>query len=602
MTLEMWITTIILVGMFALLIKTKVPPVVVFVGALTLTITFRLAPLEESLKGFSNQGMLTVGALLMVAAGMYRTGGITLITEKLIGQPKNLIAAQMKIFPPVVLGSAFLNNTPLVAMFIPVIRDLSRTFRLPATRLYIPLSYVSILGGTCTLIGCSTNLVVAGMVIDFLAKSDQNMPPLREIGMFDLTYVGLPAAIAGIAFLMLTSRFLLPEPKEPEKAGDFERLFGSEFRVPQESPLIGKNIEELGYLKPVGYKLVKLKRQDGIEDKIEAATRLKAKDVLVFSSNLESLPDIWDTNGLEPAYGVNVAEMKYERFTHRLVQAVVSRNAPPIGRKISELPPPDSNIKALLVAFSRHGKPPDGPLADVRVKAGDNVVLEVDETFFHENHKEVAFSMTRRLSGAQIKRYDNAIAASLITLAMVVVVALGWMSMLNAALLATGAMLLTGCLTFQSAGRSIEFNTLVIIASAIGLEAAVTGSGLSGKIAGLMALVGGKNPHIAITMVFLGCILMDTMITNVASAAFMFPIAMAMAGNLGVNGMPFVITVMVGASCSFISPMGYQTNLMVFDPGGYKFTDYVKIGVPLTIVVGIITIALTPICFPFQAP
>ncbi len=161
------------------------------------------------------------------------------------------------------------------------------------------------------------------------------------------------------------------------------------------------------------------------------------------------------------------------------------------------------------------------------------------------------------------------------------------------------AMLLTDCLTFQSTGRSIEFKTLVIIASAIGLEAAVTGSGLSGKIAGLMALIGGENPHIAITMVFLGCILMDTMVTNVASAAFMFPIAMAMAGNLGVNGMPFVITVMVGASCSFISPMGYQTNLMVYGPGGYKFTDFVKVGVPLTIVVGIIVLTLTPMIWPF---
>jgi len=600
MTLEMWITTIILIGMFGLLIKTKIPPVVVFVGALTLTITFRLAPLEESLKGFSNQGMLTVGALLMVAAGMYRTGGITLITEKLIGQPKNLITAQMKILPPVALGSAFLNNTPLVAMFIPVIRDLSRTFRLPATQLYIPLSYASILGGTCTLIGCSTNLVVAGMVIDFLAKSGPNMPPLREIGMFDLTYVGLPAAIVGIAFLMLTSRFLLPEPKKSEEIGDLERLFGSEFRVPQESPLIGQNIEELGYLKPVGYKLVKLKRQDGTEDKIEAGTRLKAKDVLVFSSNLESLPDIWDTNGLEPLYSsMDVAEMKSERFTHRLVQAVVSRKAPAIGRKISELPLPESTIKASMVALSRYGQPPEGPLADVRVKAGDNVVLEVNETFFHENQKEVAFTMTRRLTGARIKRYDHAIKSSLITLAMVVVVALGWMSMLNAALLATGAMLLTGCLTFRGAGRSIEFNTLVVIASAIGLEAAVTGSGLSEKIAGLMALIGGNNPHIAITMVFLGCILMDTMITNVASAAFMFPIAMAMAGSLGVSAMPFAMTVLVGASCSFISPMGYQTNLMVYGPGGYKPSDFLWLGLPLTLLVGIITILLAPVAFPF---
>jgi di/tricarboxylate transporter len=599
MSLEMWITTLILVGVFGFLIKSKVPPVAIFVGALALTITFRLVPLEESLKGFSNQGVWTIAALLMVAAGMYRTGAITLITEKLIGQPKNLIAAQMKILPPVELGSAFLNNTPLVEMFVPVIRALSRTFRLAATRLYIPLSYASILGGTCTLIGCATNLVVAGMVIDLLSKNDPNTPPLREIGMFDLTYVGLPATIAGIAFLMLTSRFLLPAPQKTEEVGDSERLYGSEFRVPLESSSIGKNLGQLGYLKPVGFELVKLKRQDGTEAKMEAGTRLKAKDVLVFSSNLESLPDIWDTSGLEPVYGVHVTELESERFTRRLVQATVSRRAPAIGRKISELPPPESSVKAPIVAVSRYGKPPHGPLSDVRLEAGDIVVLEVDETFFNENLKEEAFSMTRRLSGARVKRYDRALAAALITVAMVVVVALGWMSMLNAALLATGGMLLTGCLTFQNAGSSIAFANLVIIASAIGLEAAVTGSGLSGKIADLMALIGGKNHYIALTVVFLGCILMDTMITNVASAVFMFPIAMAMASDLGVNGMPFAITVMVGASCSFISPMGYQTNLMVYGPGGYKFTDFVKIGVPMTIVVGIVILVLIPMVWPF---
>lgn len=599
MSQEMWITTVILVGMFGFLFKTKVPPVAIFVGALALTITFRLAPLEESLKGFSNQGMLTIGALFMVAAGMYRTGAITLITEKLIGRPKNLIAAQSKILPPVAIGSAFLNNTPLVAMFIPVIRDLSRTCRLAATRLYIPLSYASILGGTCTLIGCSTNLVVAGMVLDLLSKNDPNTPALREIGMFDITYVGLPATIAGIAFLMLASRFLLPAPKESEEAGDFERIYKAEFRVPLESPLIDKNLEELGYHKPVGFKLLKLERCSGTEAKIEAGTKLKAKDVLVFSSNLESLPDIWDTNGLEPVYGVHIAELESERFTHRLVQAAVSRRAPAIGRKISEIPPPDSSIMAAILAVTKRGRPPDGPLSDVRLEAGDNVVLEVDEAFFHENQKEVAFSMIRRLSGARIKRYDRALMATLITVAMVVVVALGWMNMLNAALLATGAMLLTGCLSFQSAGSSIELKTLVIIASAIGLEAAVTGSGLSGKIAGLMASIGGKDPYIALIVIFLGCILMDTMITNVASAVFLFPIAMAMANDLGVNGMPFVITVMVGASSSFISPMGYQTNLMVYGPGGYKFIDFVKIGVPMTTVVGIVVLPLIPMVWPF---
>ena len=599
MSADQYITIAILALTFALLIKSKIPPVAVFVGALTLTITFRLAPLGESLKGFSNPGMLTVGALLMVAAGMYRTGAITLITEKLIGLPKSLLAAQAKILPPVAVGSAFLNNTPLVAMFIPVIRDLAKISRLPAPRLYIPLSFASILGGTCTLIGTSTNLVVAGMVIDFLAKGDPSAPPLRQIAMFDLAWIGLPATVAGIVFMMLTSRFFLPGTKETDSAAEITRLFGAEFKVTADAPIIGKSLQDMGYINPLGFQLLALKRNGVYEAEIRPQTKLEADDVLVFSAMLEAIPDLWETNGLEPVYGTGVRELVSARHSHRLVEVVVSRRALGLGRKIKELPLPETPIQASIIAISRGGKRIDGPMSQVRIKAGDIAVLEVDEPFFHENQRRIAFSMVRRLTGARVKRYDRAVYAMLITIAMVAVVAMGWMTMLNAALLASGAMILTGCMTFRVAGNSLEFKTLIIIASAIGLEAAVTGSGLSAKIADLLGLIGGDNPLMALTVVFIGCIFMDTMITNVASAVFMFPIAIAMAANLGVNGMPFVITVMVGASCSFISPMGYQTNLMVYGPGGYKFTDFVKIGIPLSIVVGIITIILAPVVWPF---
>ena len=226
-------------------------------------------------------------------------------------------------------------------------------------------------------------------------------------------------------------------------------------------------------------------------------------------------------------------------------------------------------------------------------------VLEVDDAFFYENRNEVEFSTTKRLTGTRIQRTDRAIVASIITAGMVTTAALGWMSMLNAALIASGLMLLTGCMTLGAAGRSVEFKTLVVIASAIGLEAAVTNSGLSGTIANVLTAIGGDNPHIALAVVFIGCILMDTLTTNVASAALMFPIAMAMAGTLGVNFMPFAIVLMIGASCSFISPMGYAANLMVYEPGGYKFTDYAKVGIPLSILVGIVTVLLTPVFFKF---
>ena len=599
MSADQYITIAILGLTFALLIRGKVPPVAVFTGALTLTITFRLAPLGESLKGFSNSGMLTVGALLMVAAGMYRTGAITMIAERLIGRPKTLMGAQAKILPPVAVGSAFLNNTPLVAMFIPVIRDLAKISRLPASRLYIPLSFASILGGTCTLIGTSTNLVVAGMVIDFLAKGDANAVPLREIAMFDLAWIGLPATVAGIVFMMLTSRFLLPGTKETDSAAEMTRLFGTEFKVTDDAPIIGKSLEDMGYINPLGFQLLALKRNGLQQAEIKPHSKLEAGDVLVFKARLEAIPDLWGTKGLEPLYGTAVREMVSARHTHRLVEAVVSRRARVLGRKIKELPLTDDHIPASIIAISRGGRPIEGSMSQVRVKAGDVAVLEVDEMFFHDNQRHVHLSMVNRLTGARIKHYDRAVYASLITVAMVAVVALGWMTMLNAALLASGAMILTGCMTFRQAGNSLEFNTLIIIASAIGLEAAVTGSGLSTKIADILGFIGGDNPYMALTVVFIGCIIMDTMITNVASAVFMFPIAMAMAGSLEVNGMPFAITVMVGASCSFISPMGYQTNLMVYGAGGYKFTDFVKVGIPLTIIVGIITILLAPIVWPF---
>ena len=532
-----------------------------------------------------------------MAAGMYSTGAISLITDKLIGRPKTLLRAQLKILPMVAFGSAFLNNTPLVAMMIPVIRDLAKTCRLAATRLYIPLSFASILGGICTLIGTSTNLVVSGMVIDAVARASANAPPMREIKMFDTAWVGVPAAVAGLAFIMVFSRWLLPDPKEEEDIGEEKRHFGAEFVVEPGSPLVGKTLEEVGLVNQAGFELLSLDRPNGDRPEIKNELKLETGDVLTFSSLIESLPDLWTIDGLTPH--IVGHKMESERYTHSLVEVVVSRRSSAIGREISEMPIPESPYKLNIVAMSRGGKPIGASMRDVRIEAGDIGILEVDDAFFYENRNEIEFSTTKRLTGARLQRTDKAVAATVITVAMVTVVALGWMTMLNAALLAGGLMLLTGCMTLGAAGRSVEFKTLVVIASAIGLEAAVTGSGLSAAIANTLSKIGGDNPHIALAVVYAGCILMDTLTTNVASAALMFPIALGMAGNLGVNFMPFAITLMVGSSCSFISPMGYAANLMVYEPGDYEFTDYAKLGIPLTIVVGIVTVLLTPVFFNF---
>jgi di/tricarboxylate transporter len=596
MTVEVWMIVGILGATFGLLIFSRLPPAAVFLGALTLTITFKLAPLEASLKGFSNSGVLTIGALYMVAAGMYSTGAITMLSDKLIGRPKSLLSAQSRFLPPVAFGSAFLNNTPLVAMMIPVIRDLAKSCKLPATRLYIPLSYSSILGGTCTLIGTATNLVIAGMVLDTLSRGGSNLPTMREIGMFDLAWVGVPITIAGILFMMLTSRWLLPDSREPELDLTYRRRFGAELKVVPGSRLAGNTLAASGFLEAEDYQLFSITRENGEDVEIRPDTRLEPGYKLLFHCIADALPGLWRTEGLEP--NLQSGRLKGDRFRNTLVEVALSRRCSFLGLPLGQTRP-EGPYKANILAASRGGQALPPSLSDEVLQAGDIIVAEVDNRFFYENRNETEFSMTSRITTEHIQRRDKATAAILITMGMVVAAAMGWMSMLNAALLASGLMVLSGCISLGTAGRSIEFSTLVVIACAIGLESSVSATGLSALIAGALGKIGGDSAVIALIAVFVGCIVMDTLITNVASAAFMYPIAVVLAGNLGVDFMPFAVTLMVGASCSFISPMGYQTNLMVYGPGKYSFVDYVRMGVPLTVLVGVITIYFAPVVFPF---
>jgi di/tricarboxylate transporter len=590
-----YLTLAILVGVFGLLLATQVPPVAVFLGALTLCLTFELAPVEECLRGFANPGVLTIGVLFMVAAGMHRTGAINLVVERLLGRPRTLLAAQLKILLPVAAGSAFLNNTPIVAMFIPVIRDLARSTRLEATRLYIPLSYATILGGTCTLIGTATNLVLAGLIRDYLSNSPQ--APIDRLGMFAMAPVAVPVTLVGLAFIILTSRWLLPGPRKTDVTDRLKRWYRCEFVVLPDSPLINRTVGDLGYLEAEGLKLLECRRVDGRAAPVAPETVLAAGDRLCFAATFDVIPTLWDTKGLEPAQRARDFESK--RFSHRLVEAVVSPQCPEIGRRIGDLPLADSACRFALVGLSRLGQAPETRLAEVRLEASDDLILEVEEDFFHDNLNEVMFSLTKRLTGVRFKRYDRAVTALGIMAAMVAAASLGWLSMLTAALLATGAMLLTGCMTSRWAGRHVDFDILIIIASAMGLGAAVQASGLAAALAQMLTAVGGRHPVMALIMVYLGCILMNALVTNVASAVFMFPVAMNLAADLGVNPMPFLMTLLIGASASFISPWSYQTNLMVLGPGSYRFSDFARIGIPLTLVVGLTTVLLAPIFWPF---
>ena len=593
MPLQAWLTLILLIVMFAVMAWDKLPTWVVFVGAMTVAMTLRLAPPAALLKGFGNAGVLTVGALFPVAAGMYSTGAISLLSQRLIGHPKTETSANLRILPPIAVGSAFINNTPMVAMIIPVVRDLRRQAGLVAPSLLMGISFASILGGNTTLIGGAVNLIVAGMTADAIA--DGILPGMKPIGMFDLSWVGVPAAIAGLLYLIYVAPHLLRGVKSETATTAPRQKYLSEFQVLPHSNLDGKTIEAAELTSAAGRQIRSIRRGD---TKLEYSPELtlRGADRLTFSSSAEALCALWTTIGLVPARGSALGD---DRHQHELVEVVLSAKAPAIGHRLAELPLPGSPYRAMLVGLSRNGEAPEEDLDDLRVEAGDAAMLEVNETFFYENRRESDFLITKIMEGNRVKRVDRAILASVITVAMVVAAASGIVTMLNAALLAMFAMLATGCLTSEEAWRSVQWKTIAVLGAALGLESAITGSGLSARIAQLCASIGGSSPRIALAVVFVGAIVMTNLISNAAAAAFMFPVALSMSQMLGVSFKPFAMIIMIAASCAFINPAGFQTNLMVQKDGGYGFTDFAKVGTPITLIVGAVVLMLAPVMYGF---
>jgi di/tricarboxylate transporter len=590
-TTAAWITLALLVAMVVMLIWNKLPIWLVFIGALTVAMTLQLASPAALFKGYSNTGVVTVAALYPVAAGMYATGAISLLSESVIGLPRSIAAAQFRILVPIAAASAFLYNTPLVAMMIPAVRDLTRRTGLSGAKLFMGLSYTALLGGTITLIGTSVNLIIAGLVTDAVARGE--LRAATPIGFFSPALIGVPATIAGIAYMMLIGSRLLKD-KTGGQTGFEKRTYRSEFRV-EDSRLKSKTLEQAGLAHPVGF-TVESVRRNGTTLEPSPALTLQAGDLLAVSASADVLPGIWTTIGLCPAYATKMFSRRHE---HQLVEVVLSARSPAIGHKVGDLPLPDSPFQLMLVGVSRHGKAPTEPLADLHLEAGDAGVVEVDDAFFYENRRESDFILTKRLEGFRVQRIDRAVVAIVITVGMVVLAATGITSMLNAALLAAMAMLLSGCLTIDRLWQSVDWQTIVVLGAAVGLESAITGSGLAQQAANLFASAGASSPMIALAAVYVGTVLLTNVITNAASAVMMFSVAVSLANGLGVSFLPFAMILMSGASCAFINPAGFQTNLMVQQPGGYTFADFAKVGVPLTLIVGAVVLLLAPLVYGF---
>jgi di/tricarboxylate transporter len=486
--------------------------------------------------------------------------------------------------------SAFMNNTPLVAMLIPAVNDLARTNRISVSKLMIPLSYAAILGGTCTLIGTSTNLVVQGMLVK--AKGLD-----AELGMFDITWVGLPVAIVGGIYVVFASRFLLPDRKPALSTQSDPREYTVEMHVPPDSPLAGKSIENAGLRHLPGLFLAEIERDQLAIPAVSPQEILRGGDRLLFVGVVSSVVELQRIRGLVPATE-DVFKLSAPRPQRCMIEAVVSNTNPFVGMTIR-----DSRFRnhynAVVVAVARNGVRLQQKIGDVVLRAGDVLLVEAHPSFADQHRDSREFFLVSKIDNSNPPRHDRALLAFGLLLILVVLTTFEVVSIVTAAFVVAALMIAMRCLSVEAARRSINWEVLLAIAAALSLGTALHKTGADTMVAEAAISFAGTNPWAALAMVYLTTLIVTELITNNAAAALMFPFAMATASRLGVSYMPFVIAVMIAASAGFATPIGYQTNLMVYGPGGYRFSDYLRVGVPLDLLAGAVTVAIAPWAFPF---
>jgi len=592
---EAWLTLGMLAAMVTAMARNLAGPDLIMLGGLTLLMTAGVFTADlpspaEAVRGFGNSGLITVAVLFVVTAGLTNTGAMQLIATPLLGRPRSTLHAQARLMPPITAMSAFLNNTPIVAMFMPVVSDWAKKRGLAASKLLIPLSYAAIFGGICTVIGTSTNIIVSSLIRDDPTFSYQ-------LGFFEIGAVGLPCAAVGIGYMLLVGRKLLPDRQPVFGANEDPRQYTVEMVVEPEGGLVGQTVEQAALRSLPGLYLIEIDRNGDLIPAPGPDQRLRANDRLIFAGIVESVVDLRKMRGLSPATD-QVFKLDSPASQRTLIEAVVSNSCPLVGMTIRE-GRFRSRYNAAVIAVARDGERVKKKIGDIVLQPGDTLLLEAHPNFVNQNRNSRDFFLVSQVPGSAPPRHEKAPLALGIMAAMVVAVTLSPLSMLNAALLAAGLMWLTRCCTGTTARESVDLQVLLVIGAALGLKPAVEQSGLAATVSGGVLDMIGNNPLLALLGIYLITNLFTELMTNNAAAVLIYPIAKSTADSLDVNLVPFVIAIMVAASASFSTPIGYQTNLMVYGPGGYKYSDYMKIGLPLNLLLMLVTVILTPLIWPF---
>ncbi|MFK7929455.1 MAG: SLC13 family permease [Myxococcota bacterium] len=598
MTLAGWLVIGVLLLATWVIARDRVGPDLTLVGALAVVVAAGVLDLGQAAQGFANPALLTIGALFVVAAAVRETGALVLITRWVFGQTRSPRLGLLRLVLPTAVLSAFVNNTPVVAMFIPATRSFAQRVGESPSRFLMPLGFAAMLGGTCTLIGTSANLVVSGQL------ESANQAPL---GMLEIGWVGLPTMVVGVLYLMTVGHYLLGRRRAPGETLSDEgaREYLAEVRVAEDSPLAGRTVEDAGLRHLPKLFLAEIHRASGdVVRPVAPTTRLQVGDLLVLSGVASTVADLRALPGLQP-----VDELDVSSLDRHLFEVVVSHRSALLGRTVRDVGF-RRRYDAAILAVHRAGERIQDRIGDIVLQPGDTLMLSSSPGFRKTWRDSTDFYVVSAVDEQVPPRYRAANAA-LAVLMLLVMIPVGSTFLHQAvpsipevpigvlALLAVVALLALGCVTPRQARQSVDYSILVVIGSALGLAKALEVSGAAESIASVLVSSTSWLPPIGLlALIYVVCVLSASLLTNAAAAALIFPIAVSVAQAASLDPRPFAIVVALAASAGFASPVGSNATLLTYGPGGYRYLDYTRVGLPLNALCLAVALLVVPLVWP----
>ncbi len=581
MSTDAALTLAVLVAMFGLLIRDRFPPSGVLLAGLTALVLVDAVTAEAAFAGFANPAPLTVAALYVVAGGARRTGLLAGTSARLLNGDGGR-GSLARLCLPVAGLSGLFNNTPLVAMLLPEVAAWARRNRLPVSRFLMPLSFAAILGGTVTVIGTSTSLVVSGVL------QQQGDEPL---GLFEQSPVALPAAALGLALLIgPVFRWLPTRSDLGVDAIEALREFAVHLVVEDDGPLVGQSVAEAGLRNLSGVFLADVVRGDRHIGPVAPDEVLEADDLLIFVGDVSDVLDLRSRPGLRPV--IDEADVLDQAREPQYFEAVVGRESPLVSRTLREVGG-RSGYRATAVAIHRAGVPLTGKLGEIELHAGDTLILLAGSDLRRARGAMQDFLVLAPIHDAVAVVGRRARWVALALAAFVILAGLGILSTFEASLVAAAIVVGTKVLSFAEAKGSVNLDIVVMIAAALGIGAAVEGSGLAADLAGWTTGVLDPFGQVGVVIgVLVATVVLTELVTNSAAAAVVVPIALRAAESVDLDPRVMAVGIAVMASSSFLTPIGYQTNAMVYGPGGYRFLDFARVGAPVSVVVLAVTATL----------